>query len=82
MDRKQKLTSGTAALKTRMYEAKTYTRYTANNNFSRARASYGVLCRQSYSPEYHVGADVEMDQYNKKQKWALNQIDWLIKKVY
>jgi hypothetical protein len=80
MDRKQKLTSGTAALKTRMYNIKPNTRYTTDNN-SRARASYGVLCRQPYSPEYHVGADVEMDQYKKKQKWALNQIDWLIRKV-
>ena len=64
MDRKQRLVSGTAALKTRI-----------------ARASYGVLCRQLYDPNYHIGADVDYDVYNKSQKWALNQIEWLIRKV-
>jgi len=64
MDRKQRLVSGRAALKTRI-----------------ARASYGVLCRQLYNPNIHVNADVEYDFYIKKQKWAINQIDWLIKKV-
>jgi hypothetical protein len=64
MDRKQKLVSGTAALKTRI-----------------ARASYGVLCRQLYNPNYHIGADVDYDVYNKSQQWALNQIEWLIRKV-
>lgn len=64
MDRKQRLISGTAALKTRI-----------------ARSSYGVLCRQIYNPNIHVGADVEVDIYNKNQRWATNQIDWIIKKV-
>lgn len=64
MDRRQRLVSGTAALKTRI-----------------ARASYGVLCRQLYNPNIHVNADVQYDFYVKGQKWAINQIDWLIKKV-
>ena len=64
MDRKQRLVSGTAALKTRI-----------------ARASYGVLCRQLYDPNIHFNADVQYDFYVKRQKWAMNQIDWLIKKV-
>lgn len=46
-----------------------------------ARASYGVLCRQPYNPAIHVGADVEADAYKKKQKWAIKQIEWLIRKV-
>jgi hypothetical protein len=65
MDRKQRLVTGTAALKTRI-----------------ARASYGVLCRQIYNPNYHIGADVDYDVYNKSQKWALYQIEWLIRKVH
>ncbi|CZR58700.1 related to hsp70 protein [Phialocephala subalpina] len=46
-----------------------------------ARASYGVLCRQLYDPSVHVGAKVEIDHLNKKQKWATMQIDWIIKKA-
>lgn len=46
-----------------------------------ARASYGVLCRQPYDPQFHIGADVEVDMYKKNQKWANDQIEWLIKKV-
>jgi hypothetical protein len=65
MDRRQRLVTGTAALKTRI-----------------ARASYGVLCRQIYNPNYHIGADVDYDVYNKSQKWALYQIEWLIRKVH
>jgi hypothetical protein len=64
MDRKQKLVSWSAALKTRI-----------------ARASYEVLCRQPYDPSVHVGAQVEYDSYDKKQKWTLNQIRWLIRRV-
>ncbi|KAJ8071465.1 hypothetical protein OCU04_001785 [Sclerotinia nivalis] len=45
-----------------------------------ARASYGVLCRQEYDPEIHVGEPVVIDPLNKKQKWATMQIDWIIKK--
>ncbi|KAF7872448.1 hypothetical protein EAF04_003369 [Stromatinia cepivora] len=41
-----------------------------------ARASYGVLCRKEYDPEIHVGET----PFNKKQKWATIQIDWIIKK--
>ncbi|RDW63374.1 hypothetical protein BP6252_10919 [Coleophoma cylindrospora] len=45
-----------------------------------ARASYGVICRMPYDPNLHASEDVEMDPYNKKHKWAVRQIDWLIKK--
>ncbi|TGO27007.1 hypothetical protein BPAE_0049g00340 [Botrytis paeoniae] len=45
-----------------------------------ARASYGVLCRQEYNPAIHVGETIITDPYNKKQKWATMQIDWIIKK--
>ncbi|KAF4625520.1 hypothetical protein G7Y89_g12649 [Cudoniella acicularis] len=44
-----------------------------------ARASYGVACRQIYDPIRHPGATIEYDAYTKK-RWAINQIDWLIKK--
>jgi hypothetical protein len=63
MDRKQKLTSGTAALKTRI-----------------ARASYGVLCREIYDSSIHAGAEIVNDLYKKDQRWAKDQISWLIKK--
>ncbi|TVY38313.1 hypothetical protein LSUB1_G004387 [Lachnellula subtilissima] len=63
LDRRQKLVSGTATLKTRI-----------------ARASYGVLCRQPYDPRIHVDAEIVTDNFKKKQKWALAQIDWLIVK--
>lgn len=46
-----------------------------------ARASYGVICRRLYNKNLHVGEDVVMDSFNKKEKWASSQIDWLIKKV-
>ncbi|ESZ94388.1 hypothetical protein SBOR_5252 [Sclerotinia borealis F-4128] len=45
-----------------------------------ARASYGVLCRQEYNPEIHLGEPVVIDPLNKKQKWATMQIDWIIQK--
>lgn len=48
---------------------------------NRVGASYGVLCRQLYNPKIHFGAMVEFDSFNKKQRWALNQIDWLIQIV-
>jgi hypothetical protein len=30
----------------------------------------------------HIGAKTEPDPFNKKLKWALMQMDWLVKKVY
>lgn len=49
---------------------------------NRARASYGVVCRQIYDPIRHPGAVVQPDFYNKNQKWAIDQIEWLIRKVW
>lgn len=46
-----------------------------------ARASYGVVVQQIYSPAYHFGEDIIHDPYERKKKWAINQIQWLIKKV-
>ncbi|CZR50245.1 related to hsp70 protein [Phialocephala subalpina] len=45
-----------------------------------ARASYGVLCREPYDPNVHVGEEVEFDQYIKGKRWAINQIEWFIRK--
>ncbi|KAI8665892.1 hypothetical protein NCS57_00812100 [Fusarium keratoplasticum] len=45
-----------------------------------ARASYGVVVQQIYSPAYHFGEDIIHDLYERKKKWAINQIQWLIKK--
>jgi hypothetical protein len=44
------------------------------------RNSYGILVRQLYDPKLHQGEDVETDPRDRK-KWAINQIDWFIKKV-
>jgi hypothetical protein len=80
IDRRQKLVSGAATLKTRMYVySSSPTGYT--HAIYRARASYGVLCREPYDPDIHIGAKTEPDPFNKKLKWALMQIDWLVKKV-
>jgi hypothetical protein len=80
IDRRQKLISGAATLKTRMYVySNSFTSCTQEKH--RARASYGVLCRVPYDPAIHIGAKTEPDLFNKKLKWALMQIDWLIKKV-
>jgi hypothetical protein len=46
-----------------------------------ARASYGVVCKYLYNPLVHKGEDIEDDQYKNGIKWALNQIDWFVKKV-
>ncbi|KAK8036255.1 Hsp70 family chaperone [Apiospora rasikravindrae] len=45
-----------------------------------ARVSYGVVVKQVYSPVHHFDADVEEDQFDKNTKFALNQIQWLIRK--
>ena len=44
------------------------------------RNSYGILVREPYDPLRHQGEDVETDIRDRK-KWAVNQIDWFIKKV-
>lgn len=45
-----------------------------------ARASYGVVVQEVYSPALHFNEDVRPDPYDRKQKWAINQIQWLIRK--
>jgi len=45
-----------------------------------ARASYGVIVRQVYSSDLHFGEDVQADTFDKKKRWAINQIQWLIRK--
>lgn len=46
-----------------------------------ARASYGVIVQQVYSPAHHFGEDIMDDPYERNKRWAINQIQWLIKKV-
>lgn len=45
-----------------------------------ARASYGVIVQEIYVPAVHDNEDVRVDPFEKNKKWALNQIQWLIKK--
>lgn len=45
-----------------------------------ARASYGVIVRQMYTPSRHFGEDIRTDAFDKSKRWAINQIQWLIKK--
>lgn len=46
-----------------------------------ARASYGVIVQEVYSPAKHFDEDVRIDPFEAGKKWATNQIQWLIKKV-
>lgn len=46
-----------------------------------ARASYGVVTQERYDPGIHFDEDIESDPLDPKQKWAMNQIQWLIRKV-
>lgn len=46
-----------------------------------ARASYGVIVQEVYSPAKHFDEDVRQDPFEVGKKWATNQIQWLIKKV-
>ncbi|KAF9880281.1 hsp70 family chaperone [Colletotrichum karsti] len=45
-----------------------------------ARASYGVVIKEVYSPQQHFNEDIQDDAFDPKKKWAVNQIRWLIKK--
>ncbi|KAJ4209414.1 hypothetical protein NW767_001321 [Fusarium falciforme] len=45
-----------------------------------ARASYGVIVQEAYSPAKHFDEDVRVDPFERGKKWAINQIQWLIKK--
>jgi hypothetical protein len=47
-----------------------------------ARASYGVVVREPYSPDRHIGEQLEQDQFDPSQTWAVNQIEWIIRKVW
>ena len=44
------------------------------------RASYGLLVHEVYDQARHTGEDPHKDPLTGKV-WALNQIDWLIRKV-
>ncbi|KAB5580556.1 hypothetical protein GE09DRAFT_950983 [Coniochaeta sp. 2T2.1] len=45
-----------------------------------ARASFGVIIMEEYNPSKHFLEDAVDDPFDKKKKWALNQIQWLIRK--
>ncbi|KAF4446805.1 hypothetical protein F53441_9586 [Fusarium austroafricanum] len=45
-----------------------------------ARASYGIVVREPYSPDRHIGEQLETDQFDKNQTWAVKQIEWIIRK--
>ncbi|CCC10430.1 unnamed protein product [Sordaria macrospora k-hell] len=45
-----------------------------------ARASYGVIVQEIYVPTMHTNEDVRPDPFEPSKKWAVNQIQWLIKK--
>ncbi|KAK5999197.1 hypothetical protein PT974_01588 [Cladobotryum mycophilum] len=45
-----------------------------------ARTSYGIVVRQLYSPAQHFDEEVMQDLWNPQKKWAINQINWLIRK--
>jgi hypothetical protein len=49
--------------------------------FRVARRSYGIVCREAWDPNIHLGEEVAMDAYIPGKRWANNQIDWIIKKV-
>jgi hypothetical protein len=46
-----------------------------------ARASYGVKIRELYSPLIHSDEDVVEDRFLPNVAWAINQIQWIIRKV-
>ncbi|KAM5373928.1 hypothetical protein ACJZ2D_006757 [Fusarium nematophilum] len=45
-----------------------------------ARASYGVVVRELYNPERHFNEQIEQDEHNPSERWAINQIQWVIRK--
>lgn len=45
-----------------------------------ARASYGVIVQEIYVSTMHTNEDVRPDPFEPSKKWAVNQIQWLIKK--
>ncbi|RGP76302.1 hsp70 family chaperone [Fusarium longipes] len=47
-----------------------------------ARASYGVVVREPYDPSRHFNEEIEYDDNIHHERWAINQIQWVIRKVY
>ncbi|KAH6965055.1 hypothetical protein EDB82DRAFT_561037 [Fusarium venenatum] len=45
-----------------------------------ARASYGVVIREIYDPARHFNEQIEYDEHNPRDRWAINQIQWVIRK--
>ncbi|TDZ35296.1 hypothetical protein C8035_v009826 [Colletotrichum spinosum] len=45
-----------------------------------ARASYGVVIKEIYSPQEHFDEEIRNDTFDPKKRWAINQIRWLIRK--
>ncbi|KAK4122039.1 hypothetical protein N657DRAFT_622632 [Parathielavia appendiculata] len=45
-----------------------------------ARASYGIIVKHPYSPVLHFNEEIVTDRYETDKKWAVNQIEWLIRK--
>ncbi|KAK2591513.1 hypothetical protein QQS21_010788 [Conoideocrella luteorostrata] len=45
-----------------------------------ARASYGVVVREVYSPARHFDEELFQDPSGSKTLWAVNQIRWMIRK--
>jgi hypothetical protein len=45
-----------------------------------ARASYGVIVQEAYVPAKHFDEDLADDRFSPGQKFAINQIQWLIRK--
>lgn len=43
-------------------------------------ASYGVLCKEPYKVEKHLGMDFETDELDGKL-YAIDVIHWFVKKV-
>lgn len=46
-----------------------------------ARASYGVIVKEVYSPAKHFDEEVISDQFGSGKRWAVNQVQWMIRKV-
>ncbi|KAJ3566482.1 hypothetical protein NPX13_g7112 [Xylaria arbuscula] len=44
-----------------------------------ARASYGIVCKRRYNPLIHIHDTIQKDPCDG-EKYALSQIDWIIKK--
>lgn len=46
-----------------------------------ARASYGVVVKEVYSPAKHFDEQVMRDEFDPSKRWAVNQVQWMIRKV-